>query len=139
MHQTHSFQSVQVRHYMSAPLITTTADAYIEQVVQLISDHRISGLPVVERDHILIGMISEHDCIRALLSNVYHERVACSGQVGDWMIREVITVDIDTDIVTLSSRFIEERKRRFPVLDQGRLVGQISRSDVLRAMQQFVD
>lgn len=75
------------------------------------------------------------DCLRGILSGAYYE--AIGGNVGTYMTRVVETVSPETDIIDVSERFLRGRRRRMPVVEDNRLIGQISRSDVLRAVKAF--
>ncbi len=107
------------------------------KVISIFSESNISGAPVVNDRGELIGMLSEVDCLKAILQHTYHEEEK-GGCVGDFMTAQVETVSSDADIIALSERFISGNRRRFPVLRKGKLVGQISRKDVLRAVSDFV-
>ena len=78
-------------------------------------------------------MLSEKDCLKVALSAGYHGE--WGGRVTEYMTPEVETVDADTSILDVARKFIEGRFRRFPVVKDNRLVGQISRRDVLKALQ----
>ena len=125
---------IRVSDYMTQSLMTISPEQSIEDAVAIMVKNSFSGLPVADEDGNLVGIISEHDCIRSMLACAYHEESSSCGLVEDFMIREVDSVDVDADIVEVSQRIINEHKRRFPVLDDGRLVGQISRRDLMRAL-----
>jgi len=78
-------------------------------------------------------MLSELDCMRVALQAGYHGEYG--GPVSDYMSDGVTTVNAEMSIVDLAEVFIDKRFRRFPVTDKNRLVGQISRRDVLRALE----
>ena len=128
---------IKVRDFMTQALVTATAEQRIEDAVGIMIDNSFSGLPVVDAQGNLVGIISEHDCIKSMLACVYHEESSGCGLVQDFMITNVDSVDVDDDIVEVSQRILNERKRRFPVLEDGRLVGQISRRDLMRALLQI--
>jgi CBS domain-containing protein len=90
---------------------------------------------VVDSQGHLIGLLSEGDCLRGILSGAYYEAVG--GTVSTYMTTEVETVSPEADIIEVSERFLRGRRRRLPVIEHGRLVGQISRCDVLRAVKEF--
>jgi CBS domain-containing protein len=100
--------------------------------MQELLDHDISGAPVVDERGSLVGILSEKDCFRAALEASYHKEP--SGEVSSYMSSRVETIDANTDIVEVIELFVHSPYRRFPVLSGGRLVGQISRRDVLRAI-----
>jgi CBS domain-containing protein len=110
-----------VNDVMTRNVITIKEDSTREQAARLLARHRISGLPVINKDGNVVGVVTEYDVI------------AKEGQsVGDIMTRGIISVTPDTDLDTASHILVYERIRRLPVLDQGKLVGIVSRSDVVR-------
>jgi len=114
-----------VNDVMTRNVITIKENQSREQAARLLARHRISGLPVVNNDGNIVGVVTEYDVI------------AKEGQsVGDIMTRGVISVTPDTELDTASHILVHERIRRLPVLDQGRLVGIVSRSDVVRIVAQ---
>ena len=126
-------KSIRVRDYMSASVITFTPDMEILEAVHVLVTNRISGAPVLDLRGNLIGMLSEQDCIKVALNAAYHNE--WGGRVEEFMSREVKTVDADASIVDIAEIFVEMSYRRLPVLERNRLVGQISRHDILRAME----
>jgi len=130
-------RSVKVQDYMTSKLITFKPETDLFAAIKVFTDHNISGAPVVNERGELIGMLSEVDCLKEILSHTYHEDEK-GGVVGDIMTVEVDTVAADADIIALSEQFIAGKRRRLPVLRAGKLVGQISRKDVLRAVRDFV-
>ena len=93
---------------------------------------KISGAPVVDQEGKLIGMLSEKDCLDTLFKSSYYNNP--SGYVRDYMSIELVTVDLYDSLSDVAQKFIDLRFRRFPVLKNGSLVGQISRRDVLKAI-----
>jgi predicted transcriptional regulator len=130
-------RSVKVQDYMTTQLITFKPDTDLFSAINIITEHNISGAPVVDDRGEMIGMLSEADCLKSILSHTYHEEEH-GGRVGDFMTAKVDTVNYDMDIVNLAELFINGKRRRYPVLKNGKLVGQISRKDVLRAVKEFV-
>ena len=126
-------RSTTARDYMTANPITVGPDMDIHQAIRLLLKRRISGAPVVDGQGNLIGIISKKDCLKVAFRAGYHKERA--GPVSDYMSREVRTVEAGTDIVAVAEQFLKGPFRRFPVLADNRLVGQISRHDVLRALE----
>jgi CBS domain-containing protein len=114
---------------MTADIITVRPDASIESAIELLLAQQISGLPVIDDDGRLVGVITEF----ALLAIAYDHRVK-NHTVNQHMTRDVITVDIDDPISRVADLCIVHRVRRVPVMKDGRLVGVIARRDVLRAL-----
>ena len=128
-------RNVKVREYMAANPVTVTADMPILQAIHLLIEHRIAGAPVVDLRGNVIGMLSESDCLPAAIQASYHEELG--GSVGEYMSHGVRTVDADDSIVELAEEFLKSKLRRFPVMERQRLVGQVSRRDVLRALEKI--
>lgn len=126
-------RSIIVRDYMAANLVTFSPDTDVMQALHRLVAQRISGAPVVDERGNLVGMLSERDCLRVALQATYHEESA--GKVKDYMSTGVTTVEADTTILEVAEMFLSAPYRRYPVVEDIRLVGQISRRDVLRALQ----
>tara|TARA_R110001592_G_scaffold4318_14_gene24367 strand:+ start:240 stop:656 length:417 start_codon:yes stop_codon:yes gene_type:complete len=128
---------VKVHEYMTADLVCFTPDTDLAKAIDTLLQHRISGAPVVDERKRLVGILSEGDCLKGTLTGSYFEEASI--KVRDVMTRLVETIDLDADIISVAERFVQSGRRRFPVLDDGRLVGQISRRDILRAVKHFND
>ncbi len=126
-------RSVKVADYMTRKLVTFTPDTNVVEAMQAFLDHKISGAPVVSESGELLGILSEVDLMSVIIQDSYYDEAV--GMVGDFMKSPVDTVSPDIDIYELAQRFIKEHRRRFPVMRQGKLVGQISRRDVLKAAE----
>ena len=129
-------RSVKASDYMTEGVITFKPETDLFEAINVLLKNRISGAPVVDDDGNLAGILSEVDCLKAILALTYHEEEK-GGVVGEYMTGAVDTVEHDTDIINVSERFINEGLRRLPVVKNGRLVGQISRCDILRAVEVF--
>ena len=114
---------------MTPDLVTVRPEASIEEAIDLLLREQISGLPVVDDDGRLVGVITEF----ALLAVAYDRRVK-NHKVSNHMTRELITVEVDDPVSRVADLCIVHRVRRVPVLQNGRLVGVIARRDVLRAL-----
>ena len=128
-------KKVTVRDYMAANLVTFTPDTDMQDAINELVSKRISGAPVVDQHGNLVGILSELDCMKIALSAAYHGEMG--GKVKDFMCTDVRTIHADMNITDLAKLFYNEHMRRYPVFnEEGRLVGQISRRDVLRALQE---
>ncbi|MDH3350213.1 MAG: CBS domain-containing protein [Gammaproteobacteria bacterium] len=128
-------KSALVRDYMAGRLVTFKPDMDVLDAIQELLHNRIAGAPVVNDQGELLGMLSELDCLKIALNAGYYGD--WGGPVADYMTPDVETVDADMNIIDLAQRFLNSSYRRFPVLRNNRLVGQISRRDVLRALSQL--
>lgn len=125
-------KSALVKDYMSGKLVTFTPDTDVLDAIHELVQHRIAGAPVVDDHGNLVGMLSEFDCMKVVLSAGYHGEPG--GPVADLMVTDVKTVESSMSVFDLAELFMESGLRRYPVLKGNRLVGQISRRDVLRAL-----
>ena len=128
-------RAAKARDYMTRHLITLTPDMEVMHAVGILVERQISGAPVLDPTGNLVGMLSEKDCMRVALSAGYYGE--WGGRVAEYMHSPVATIDADMPIVEVAQLFAEREYRRYPVLEDARLVGQLSRSDVLRALQQL--
>jgi CBS domain-containing protein len=125
-------RSVAAREYMSASLVTFHPDMDVLQAIQALVEHRISGAPVVDETGNVVGVLSQKDCLKVALSAGYYGE--SGGRVSEFMSRNARTVDADTSILEVAEMFMQDEYRRYPVMEDNRLIGQISRHDVLRAL-----
>jgi len=128
--------SVKVREYMSKRLITLKPETNVVEAMDVLLKAKISGAPVVDDDGKLVGILSEVDLMQIIVQDSYYDE--SMGIVGDYMRSPVDTISPELDIYTLAEMFISQSRRRYPVVSEGRLVGQISRRDVLRAAEAFL-
>jgi CBS domain-containing protein len=130
-----NLKSALVRDYMAGRLVTFKRDMDVLDALQELVQNRIAGAPVVDDQGELVGMLSELDCLKIALNAGYYGD--SGGPVSDYMTPDVETVDAEMNIIDLAQKFLQYGYRRFPVLRNNRLVGQISRRDVLRALGQL--
>jgi len=117
---------------MTTNVTTLSPDMEIVRALNLLIDKNISGAPVMDDNGDLVGMFTERDCMRVILNAAYHQEYG--GIVKEIMATGVKVVTPNDSIVDIARRFYEERYQRYPVMDGDLLVGQISRSDVIRAL-----
>lgn len=121
-----------VRDYMTTDLVTLSEGMEINHAMQILLDKRLSGAPIVDNAGRLIGVLSKKDCLKAALQASYWRDWGKT--VADFMSRQVETLPAEMDIVSAAEAFLASRYRRFPVLQEGTLAGQVSRADILRAL-----
>lgn len=123
--------------YMTTNVITFKADQEITDVIETIIQRKISGAPVVNNKGEIKGIITEKDCLRVIYDEKYHNLFPNQGKLINYMSKKVITVDINIKINELASLFMKSNFRRYPVLRNGKMVGVISRRDVLKACRKI--
>lgn len=130
-------KKVTVADYMSTKLITFRADQHMDEVIEILLKYKISGGPVINRDNELVGVISEGDCMKEVVRGKYNNMPNLNGLVADHMSVNVISIGPETNIFDTAKMFLEKRIRRFPVVNMGKLVGQISQKDIMRAVHKM--
>ena len=132
--QQKSNESILVSDYMTTKLVTFKKNQPIEEVINILITHKISGGPVVNEKNELIGIISEGDCMKQISESRYYNMPMGSDlTVEKAMAKNVETIDGSMNIFDAANKFLESKRRRFPILKEGKLVGQISQKDVLKA------
>ena len=128
---------LKVSDYMTTNLITFTPDQSIESVMQALIEHRISGGPVVNDKNEVIGIISQGDCIKQVIESRYYNMPMQDQTIENHMVKNVETIDGNMNIFDAANKFLEAKRRRFPIVENGKLVGQISQKYVLKAAMQM--
>lgn len=127
--------SIAVKDYMVVSLITFSPSMDVMQAIDVLVKNRVSGAPVVDDHGNLVGLLSEKDCMKVAIQAGYYEELG--GLVEDYMTKNVVTVESESSVLDLAKMFLEKGPRRYPVVEDNRLVGQISRRDVLRAFMEM--
>jgi CBS domain-containing membrane protein len=141
---------IPVQAVMSGNVVAVGRDADLHEAVHLLSENKISGMPVVNDAKRVIGVISEadllqligmkkdhtfKDILRNILGSTGKEKVTTGNCVADVMSSPALTIGPDEDVKKAATLLDERRIKRLPVVDEeGRLVGIISRGDIVRAI-----
>jgi len=125
-------QPLRIRDFMATNLHTVAPDTEIMSAVKMLVDLDISGLLVTDDSGVLVGILTERDCIDVALQSGYFDEAG--GLVQDFMTTNIETIDADVSMMDLAETFTRAPFRRFPVVEDGKLIGLISRRDVLRAL-----
>lgn len=126
-----------VKDYMSTDLITFKPEQSVEEVIQSLINNRISGGPVVNSSNELVGIISEGDCLKDISESRYYNMPMEQHKVENRMIKNVETIDGNMNVFDAANKFLESKIRRFPIVENGKLIGQISQKDILKAALQL--
>ncbi|MBI3968232.1 MAG: CBS domain-containing protein [Chloroflexi bacterium] len=110
-----------VRDIMARDVLTVTPETSIAAAADLLGQHRIGGMPVVDGEGTLVGMVSVYDIIGKR-----------GKVVSDVMTVGAITIDEDTTLPEMAQIMFERKIRRLPVVVEGKLVGLVSRGDLIR-------
>lgn len=129
-------RSVNLRDYMQVNPVKVREDDNLLEAMQVIIDNKISGVCVVDSGQKLVGILSELDCLRAVLGAVYNEGGV--GRVKDYMASDnLVVANPNEDIVDVAQDMLLKNKRRRPVVEDGELVGQITCRQLLSAVKKF--
>jgi len=112
---------------MTPDVVSVSPDATVARAIDLFEKFGVSGLPVVDDENRLLGMITEYDLLRSIRT------LEMFGSVADFMTPDVITVEHHAPLVDIVNTLLSSRIRRVPVVNDGKLVGVVSRRDLLFA------
>lgn len=118
--------------------LTITQEKNVVDAVEKMLEYKLTGLTVVDEQQNVVGVISEVDCIRAILNAIYNDGEADeAGSVGDFMTKQVNSCSPHDGIVEVAEAMLATKQRRRPVMVDGKLVGQVSSGNVLWALMEF--
>jgi len=124
--------SILVSDFMDNDPHAILASTSIKDAVTMMLRENVIGIPIVDEKKQLIGYLSEQDCIKDMLNDAFYSEEP--GAVANVMQTEVVSVSPTTSIVEIAQTIMTNRPKNYPVVENGKLVGLISRSDVLRAL-----
>ncbi|TXK78812.1 CBS domain-containing protein [Mesonia sp. K4-1] len=126
-------ENITVKDFMTVNMHKFSKGQSVLEVMETLLKHRISGGPVVNEHNEVIGIISEGDCIKQVSESRYYNQPMDNMNVENYMIKNVETVTPDMHLFDMANKFLTLKIRRFPVCENGKLVGLISQKDVLKA------
>jgi CBS domain-containing protein len=116
--------------------LTINPEAHLVQAIETIVDNKLTGLTVTNEQGAAVGILSELDCLKAILSAIYNDGDPELTLVQDAMTTDLISCTPGEGIVEIAQSMVETRQRRRPVIESGKLVGQVSSSNVLWALME---
>lgn len=119
----------QVRDVMNVDVLTVSQNVTVAEAIRRLIHHHISGMPVVDNQGHLVGIVSEFQLLETLYSPQIQEML-----VRDVMTKDVLTVTPDKTLTDATSLMIRHRIRRLPVIDGDKIVGIVSRHDLLKSL-----
>jgi CBS domain-containing protein len=122
-----------VKDIMDTYVPTLHPDTEILDAIKILLLNRVTGAPVISDSGELVGILTETDCLK-LIAKGSDAQIA-RGPVSQFMSTEVKTLQPDMDIYYAAGLFLKNDFRRFPVVTEGKLVGSITRFDVIRAIE----
>ena len=133
----HSIPRLRAKDIMTTRLHTLCANTDVFKAIETLNKNKISGAPVIDEKRQLLGMFTEKSCLEVLIDAAYEGLP--TNQVGAFMDDPADTIEENTTLLSIAQVFLNKRTRRLPVLRDGKLVGQVSRRDVIRAATKMVD
>lgn len=145
--------ALKAKDIMTREVISVHADASVEDAIKLMAENHVSGLPVVDGGNRVVGIITENDVLLKdeiplhaprmalfgwyvvpdeLIAKAYRE--ARGARVDDAMTRKVVTFDEEADISDIARLMVARKINRVPITRDDKLVGVVSRADIVRAM-----
>ena len=122
-----------VRDHMDRHVATLRPEMEILDAIGFLLEKRVTGAPVVDKSGRLVGILTEKDCLRLVAAGV--EGDVPRGSVATYMTPNPETIPANMDVYFAAGLFLERDFRRFPVVEDGKLVGTITRFDILRVIK----
>lgn len=122
---------IKAKAIMKTNVLSVTKDADIYAAIRTMVTNNVTGLPVIDANHLLVGIVTEKDVLR-LLYNIEDK----PGRVEDYMTTHVVSFDQEDDLTVIAENLTANHFRRVPILDKGELVGIVSRKDIIRRIRE---
>jgi predicted transcriptional regulator len=126
--------SILVKDFMQANVQAIPANASVRDVVEHLLKWNITGAPVVDEEMMVIGFVSEQDCMKEMLNSAFYAEDSAS--VLNIMRRDVLSVTPDTSILEIAETMLGHKPKNYPVVERGKLIGLINRRHILQALKQ---
>ena len=138
---------MKVEDVMTCKVVTVPSGASLKDAARLLAEHRISGLPVVDTESHVLGVLSEADVLAKEAGSQLRTPLAWLPELGDEVDRSklearlvgeamtapAVTIEPDRPVALAATRMVERDVNRLPVVDEGKLVGIVTRADLIRA------
>lgn len=128
-------QSLLVKDYMSGDPLAFSPEMDVLDAIHKLIKHELTGAPVIDHLGKVVGFLSEKDCLKVALNASYHEERG--GRVSEFMTSDVRTLEADASLTEAAELFVTLPYRCYPVVHESRLVGQLSRRNILKALEKL--
>lgn len=127
---------IQIKDCMRRNPLTINSRDNLVQAVETLIEYKLTGVTVTDDNGQPVGVLSELDCIQSVLNEIYNDGDPALALVQDAMTADIVSCSPDDNIVEVGADMLATRQRRRPVIDGGRLVGQVSSSNILWALME---
>ncbi|RKF18585.1 CBS domain-containing protein [Alginatibacterium sediminis] len=128
-------KSIKAIDYMTKNPVVVKPSTTLFDAIDMMTTAKVSGATVLNEAQEVVGIISEIDCLQAILKGSYHGEIG--GNVESFMTKDVEVVDAEQDILAIAERLIRDKRRRLPVVRGGKFIGQFSVRSILSAVKNF--
>ncbi|NEV92961.1 CBS domain-containing protein [Psychroflexus sp. YR1-1] len=125
-------EKITVRDCMSKSMVLFKKEQSIIEVVETLIKFRVSGGPVIDDQKCVIGVISEGDCVKQISESRYYNLPMEDTCVEKYMSKDVETISPEVNLFDAANLFLSSKRRRFPVVEDGKIIGIVSQKDILR-------
>ncbi|MGY5452509.1 CBS domain-containing protein [Agarivorans sp. MS3-6] len=130
-----ALSSIQAINHMTKNPVTVKPSTSLFDAIDIMLTAKVSGATVLNDQREVVGVISEIDCLQAILKGTYHGEIG--GMVKEFMTEEVDSVGPEMDILAVAEKLINDKRRRMPVVQNGKFIGQYSIRSILNAVKEF--
>ena len=127
-------KSLELRDVMIRQPITVPPNITVFEAAQIIMENKITGVIVVDDEQNLVGILSELDCLKVTLAGAYNDDEFSTALVEDVMTKKVVVQNPNDDIVDVAISMLEHRHRRRPVVENSKVVGQVTCRQILKVI-----
>lgn len=128
----HTTEKIAVRDCMQKRVITFTEEMTLFEAMKRMIKHKVSGGPVVNHHNEVVGIVSEGDCVKQISYSRYYNMPLSDVNVEHKMNRSVETVSPNENIFDVANKFLHHKRRRFPVVEEGKLLGLVSQKIIIK-------
>lgn len=128
-------QSLLVKEYMSGDPLAFSPEMDVLDAIHQLLKHEMTGAPVIDHLGKVVGFLSEKDCLKVALNASYYEERG--GRVSEFMTASVTTLEGDATLTEAAEMFMTQTFRCYPVVSESKLIGQLSRRHVLKALEKL--
>ena len=118
---------ISAKEIMTTGLMTIEKDTDLHEIIRILVENGLTALPVVDEDMTLLGLVSEKDVLDTLINQKSGGKKAVH-----LMTKDIISFDEDDNLMEVFQKLVDSNFRRVPILSNGKLVGIISRRDIIR-------